>query len=222
MDQTTSIEHFWVGANPYFNPYLIVCPDSSMIPSEVSLDFFDVDGELFNSARVTIASDKVQCVALEPFLSGCKVESGVKHCHVRATTPSSETRLFCRLHSQASTNVTSHAQLLNENVPGFFPITLEEGSSNLVALMNTSDQETTLKLRLYAGNRSPELLFTLAPHATKLLHVESLFEEVATIAQGKTTQGYLRLFSKSSASVGVQILTKELSTKEQPVFSALV
>jgi len=218
------IDHFWIGSQPYFNPYLIVFPqEDGFEPSETHLDLFDPDGELFNAAKIIVDTPRVQCISLEPFLSACKVESGMKHCHLRASS-SAGTEVFCRLHAQAQTTLLGKAQFLNETLPGFFPLTIEEGVTNMLALMNTEDAIGTLKLRLYVGNRNPEVSISLAPNGMSLIHLEHEFKEVVEGLGQKTGrlatyQGYVRIASKSS--VAVQMLTKETVAQDQPHFSAL-
>jgi hypothetical protein len=219
-----STDHFWIGSVPYFNPYLIVFPqEQDFEPSETLIDFFDCDGEPFNSAKIIVDTPKVQCISLEPFLSGCKTESGMKHCHLRSTS-SLGTEVFCRLHSHLQTTLLGHAQSLNETLPGFFPLTLEEGVTNLLAIMNVEEQVASLKLRLYVGNRNPEITVSIAPNGSALVHLENEFKDVIEALAQKSTrqssyQGYVRILAKSP--LAIQMLTKEVGPQEQPQFSAL-
>ena len=219
------IDHFWLGSQPYFSPYLIVFPqEQGFVPSQTKIDFFDIEGELFNSAKVLVDSPQVQCIALEPFLSACKVESGIKHCHLRTETESDGVEVFCRLHSASNSFVVGKANVLNETLPGFFPIVLEEGVTNLMALMNTDEQPGIVKVRLYIGNRNPEITVSLPASGLKLLYLEEEFKEaIEGISQKSPTaipqQGYIRIMAK--APIAVQLLTKEMTAQEVPQFSAL-
>ena len=63
---------------------------------------------------------------------------------------------------------------------------------------------------------------TIPPFGSRLVHIEGEFLEVTSQLQNKSLQGYIRLATKSIASIGVQIITKEVGANDQTSFCTLV
>lgn len=210
--------YYWVPSQPYFEPFLLVSSDTS---EDLTLSVFDVDGNKVNNITVNCSESGNQVTPLEPFLASCKSESGFRHAVVAIDDLPSNVTVQCRLHSPLGSHVNNPLLVLNDGQNGFFPFTIEEGVTNLLALINPTDQTQSVRYRWYSADKSKEDICDIAPRATRLLHIEAVIAESAMFSDKKMIHGYMRVAAKASGSVAVQLLTKEIGSKDLPVFSAI-
>lgn len=216
------MKQFWVPSYPFLDPSLIVVPGSTA-PSITKLSFYDCDGELCNQANLIHENSVVQSIELDPLIVGCKIESGFRHANMIVENEDPQTNCFLRLAGSVRAFTSLPVTMIAQGSSGFFPFALNDGQSHILALLNSSSNSSQVKCRLYIGNRNPEETIEIPAYGTKVVHIESTFQEVCLPVLGTGTQGYIRITSRTQAQCGVQLLVKQTTADElnRPIFLSI-
>ena len=204
--QAELVSHFWVSAYPYFDSSLISVQSIDSANSDraqIRLDFLDADGRPFNEVSLSYDQRETGILELEPFMSGCKLESGMKHAHLVVRSPKN-VRHQLRIHTREAVSFLGALAPLNRVAVPCLPIWFSERRSNFLSVINQSEIVAQVKCRLFFGSRSPELVINIPPLGIRLIHLESQFPEISAKERG--VQAYARLVTLNEASCGVQFL----------------
>jgi hypothetical protein len=217
------VETFWIASQPYFEPFLVLSRGNDSVTDSNSVSFavYDADGQKVNNAKVECLPGTTVITPLEPFLSSCKLESGLRHASLEVLSKPSETSIQCRLHSPLGSFFSKPVLNLSEGVLGFFPFSCEEGVTNILVIINTSDSAQVIKYRWFCLDKSKEETCEVAPRSTRLIQIEGLLLESGLIENKKVLQGYVRVGGKNPGLIGAQFLTKEVGARDLPVFSVI-
>jgi len=99
------------------------------------------------------------------------------------------------------------------------PVMFGPGRSNLMSILNFSDQVSTVKAKLILGRRSPEVEIVLPANGVRLLHLESNFYDFITLTD--KIRGYLRVTVRRGGDCGVQLLEESKSLESKPIYRAV-
>lgn len=229
---SASGEHFWVSTYPFFDTSLLLSRVRSLANLEetedrvsddvwANLTIFDCDGEKINSVVVGFNDRDVGIVELDPLLGGCKLESGMKYAHAVLSPMAKGVSAICRLTTQENASVVGPSFSVYPFLPGFFPISFEEGSGNYLAVVNYGDEEAIVRCRLFFGTRTPEVSIVVPGKGARFLGIEGEFPDCSERAKDKVVQAYIRLTTKSDSGLGVQLLTKSEGPRENSLFSTV-
>lgn len=209
--------HFWVAEYPYLDLTLFsVAGESTFIQEDGALASFpesfslnltvhDCDGLLVNQVGAIFPTGSVGTLELGQFLSGLKLEGGLKHALLSVEHPEF-VRCVCRAQTQSAAAIIGEPLPLSIGKGAFFPVTFCGERKSVVALSNPTTQSVTAKCRLFQGKRTPEFTVSLPPLGSRIYGVESEFSEYLSLDPGYFSQAYLRVTTKSSKSILVQIL----------------
>ena len=216
-------EHFWIATYPFVDTSLIITPPENIPSAEEedvwsSIKIFDCDGELVNSVDLRFAPKEVGSISLDPLMGACKLESGFKAAHVVAKALKPAVRHQCRVISQDHAWLSGPTFLVYPTQMTFFPVSFTPLRQNYVSAVNLSDEEGALRVRLYFGSRTPEVLITIPPRGARIICVEHEFSECMEKVGDKTLQGYLRFSTKIEKGIGVQLLEKTEGPKEMSFY----
>ena len=207
----------WIPGAPLGEASLIVVSNAER--ENLSLKLFDSDGAVANTLTVELAKFPA-VVSLEMLVAGIKRDSGFKHGQVQVQHSSSAV-VTVHMHSNASA-VTLPSP--TELIPGanfFMPVSFGANKTPLLTLTNGGEQEAVIKLRLFCGNRMPELMVSIPPHGSRVVALGTEFSEYTAFSADKEVHGYVRLHMKSDGAVGVGFLEVNGSTAADAIFSVV-
>ena len=216
------VSHFWFCAGPVFSTQLIFFPIArESVPSFSILEFYDSDGSLLNTARVAFSGKSVGVVDTDAMLSACKRESGFKHGHVVIKSPVGIGH-ECRLISPDMGGLGQGLREISRRRYVFFPSVFAPERNSYVALVNFSQEETTVRLRVFCGSRTPKVEIKIPPFGSKILSIEQQFPEYLYGEDGKRLPAYVRLgIPDGSGSAGVFFFERNTISDSVEAFRAV-
>lgn len=232
MNEGEQVLHLWVCCAPFFETTLLVIPGggsptglskpeaSPPAPSFFTFRMFDSDGLLFNEAQAQFPVGKVSIVELDPLMAACKFESGLKHAHLEVHCPV-EAQCICRVHSGEGACIMGKPVELSNTRRSFFPVTFAQERFTFLSLINHGEVEASVRGRFFCGNRSPEALWAIAPHGSRLVGITSEFAEYVDVTGGQQLQAYIRLSLRGDYTVGAQLIDRSLGAKNGNLFSVI-
>ena len=155
---------------------------------------------------------------IEPFLESCKLESGLKHGHL-VVESDEPIRSFLRYNTADNATVVPGFTGVTEGASGFFPLTVSEERENLFVVLNPSDEPASVRCRLYRGNRKPEHTVLVPARGVRLVSVESVFREYFDADERSPQQCYLRVGTRATVPLRVQVLERNVVERERSLFS---
>lgn len=219
-------EHFWVASYPFFDTALIITPPvlvSSDVQSDrwSQVDVYDCDGAQVNSVAVTFDPDSVATLQLDPLMGSCKLESGFKVAHIAAKSQLPGVKHRCRVVSHEHACLMGAGFSVLPIMPAFFPISFAPGKQNFITAVNYGPNEAAVRVRLFFGTRTPEILCTVPGMGARIISLETEFQDCAERATERSLQAYIRVTTKSDVGFGVQLLERTEGPKETNLFYSL-
>lgn len=208
---------FWISTQPFFESSLLLFP---IVSAPFNLYLYDCDGALVNQVELQFPAGKLVVLPLVEFAEGLKLESGLRYGQLVVSAPS-ENLINCKIHGGDWAGSCSDNQSLSVDKSIFFPITLSEERSYVLAFCNASKSIAQLKGRLFFGKRTPEFNCVLPPLGSRIVSVNSQFSEFTAVPPGKELQAYLRLTSRERSLIGVQLIERHEVTTERFVYSCV-
>ncbi len=190
------------------------------------VELFDADGAHVNTIEVSCADKSgVILVELEPMMSACKLESGMKHGHITVRSPFPATH-FMRVISRDCSTLTAPLLPLSSSEMTFFPVTFARGRAPYVCVVNFgegSEAPLHVRARVYHGKRAPEAVILVPPRSTRIFNLSAICANILAEAQsGKeaelqdseprpdeglaSSQAYVRLSLREEGRAGVQLI----------------
>ena len=219
----TSPHHLWVGSSQLFQTSLFFVPGprDPSISSELRLNVFDCDGVLANKLDIAFPLGKVGIVETEALLESCKAEGGFPHAHVVVET-AAPYRVISRITTNDSAAILGRPQQLSASQGGFFPVTLGEERKSLLTLVNSGDSESIVRIRLFVGNRVPEVFCTIPARGSRILGVEGEFDNFIDRKKlPEDEQAYLRLTTRSDSSVYCNLIEHLSAVRSHGLFTSV-
>ena len=160
----------------------------------------DADGAIVNEAAIVHRGLAV--FDLASAVLNVKLESGLRHGTLEVL---SEAQASMRFFNKSFSRFFEPARVITADCAQFAPVTLGSNIENLVCLLNCSDQESTVRVRLILAKRNPDTLVTIPARGTRLMCVEREFGEITNRAiEEKTTRAYVRVSLRSEQPVLMQ------------------
>jgi hypothetical protein len=238
MTKSTIETNFWFSSGPFFTTSLIVVPDRSfehtynLINStevngssdssdsasnkdsqkaELSLNFYDAHGELFNSVSITVLSGSVETINLENYTLACKMQGGLKHGRVSVQHTASIKCLTAILpipytasQSLKRKNLIGDPLFLNPSKPIFFPFTINNEFSNILTVINCSQEEADFRCRLIVNDTFEEVTRKISGNGSSIISINADFHSFLC---KEFDQAYLKISTKmSSPRLGFQFV----------------
>ncbi|MCB0334668.1 MAG: hypothetical protein KDD62_00140 [Bdellovibrionales bacterium] len=195
---------FWVCTYPHFEAsvFIFQAERNRGVVHEYSL--YDADGSQINSGGIAFPFANTGVIELGPLLGKCKLESGLKHAQFCITSPHGCGHLV-RLIGKEKASILHPLIEIHEQASNFVPLSVGPSAQNLANVVNFSDSDTQVRLRLFIGKRTPEHVVELPAYGSRSVNIENAFADYLPDGVGSTI-AYLRISSKDSAKVGLQIL----------------
>ena len=207
---------YWFAAHPFSETHLLLAPSAhAMETVEYQLKFFDPDGLYFNEAQVSVESNSIATLELEPFLHGLKFESGLRHGCISVTS-SDHGNAWVRLASRTQVSILGNLLEVRSEANGFFPLCFAPERKHLLVAVNSSDHEAHIRGRLFLRNRAPDVPLIIPAHGTRCIALESAFEDVLSEGGGNS---YLRLTVNRPAAVSFLIAESQEQSGEGEMVS---
>ncbi|MBN8549301.1 MAG: hypothetical protein J0M12_08310 [Deltaproteobacteria bacterium] len=223
MNSNASLtSHFWVCAYPFVETTLFLVPALSpdaALASATSIELYDADGALSNEVELDFPAGQVGILELDSIMGGCKLESGLKHGHMLVRSPAG-TSPYLRMHTREGAALIGEPAAFGADRSTFFPLTMDEGRSYYLTVVNHGKAQAALKCRLFCAKRSPETLISIPAFGSRVISLENEFAEYSA-ESGKQMQAYLRLSTKSETTLGVQLLERTEGKNEGGIFYAV-
>ncbi len=202
---STMPQYFWFCSQPFVESSLLLAGHGET-SSVVTVR--DADGAIVNEA--SIVHHGLSVFDLASAVLNVKLEGGLRHGTVEvASAASASMRFFNKTFSR----FFEPARVISADCAQFAPITLGSNIENLVCLLNCSDQEATVRVRLILAKRNPDTLVTIPARGSRLMCVEREFSEMTEKAlEEKTTRAYVRVSLRSELPVLMQ--AAEVVSKE--------
>ena len=187
------------------------------------LNFYDYRGVLFQQARIECPAGTE--VDLQPFLSACRMQGGIRHCHLEVLH-SVGIRARCFLRSSYGMLLQSGEYVLDEKAMRCLPVSGQGHREVFVLLTSMATSMCRVKFKLLSEKRNPEGIILLRPQASAFISIASLFREAPEFASlggrratlvtaqqpnlvevaGENLTQYLRLSMRGSGCIGVGLL----------------
>ena len=227
--QTASVAHLWVSSGPFFETVLFFyCSDRDLADATLSgvadipltVKLFDPDGAQFNTVKLFISPHRPAAIELEPFMGGCKIESGIKHAHAAVELPAGW-HATSRIVTREASCVLGAASRLTSTSRAFFPVVLSKERFPMVVLLNRSSIEATVRARLFCGKRSPEAVWNIPARGVRVMSVTHEFGEVLAAELEDQVQAYLRLGVRGDYEIDAQMIERLQGPKEGSLYVAV-
>lgn len=212
--------HFWFCTYPGFTTRLFftgLTAEALALPSVIEV--FDCDGVLVNVAEVSFTNVNVGVLELEPFVAGCKLESGLRHGHVTVRS-AADVRHQCRVESRKSGTLFSVQREVQKRRDQFIPICFMPDKTNYLALVNHSGDESQIRARVFCGSRTPKTDLFIPAHGTRIFQIESLFPEYGYL-EDRQVKAYVRLTLLAGGTVGCMAFDRQMLQSNQDLFRAV-
>lgn len=214
---STVTQSLWMPGTPIGEASLVVV--SSSQKESLSIKLFDSDGEVANEL-VCELSKFPAIVSLEMLMAGVKMDSGFKHGRLEVQhSPSAE--LHLHLHSNPSATILPVPTALMPGSNFFMPVSFGAGKTPLLTFVNSRNEEAVVKLRLFCGNRMPELMVSVPAAGSRVVALGTEFSEYTAFSADKEVHGYVRLHLKTDGAVGVGFLELNGTVPSDTIFSVV-
>lgn len=201
----TFVQYFWVVSNSELSTAMHFAPPRGYSKAESCMKLYNPAGEVFNELTLGFPEGTPGTIEFDHLLSSCSLESGFRYACAEIVSPVG-TGYTCRIISEKFSSIMGAARMLSNQQPGFFPKMFTANIDSFLCLINSSEVEVQVMVRVVAENRSPEIKCVIPPKGSRIVHVESAFEELATIGEEGFLPTYVRVRSRSEGSIGVQLL----------------
>lgn len=219
-DPKLEAAHFWVVSSRYLQSALLLTPPLSLIQAnyQVSLELFDADGCRAGSMQAEFPAGQLGVIELDPLMSGCKFESGMRHGRVRIECAQGA-RVVCRYFSSDSVSLAESASALSLDRSTFFPLHFSGDRSEILAVMNSGSELLDVRCRLFVGKRSPEVVWSVPAGGTRLF---DLREEFSSLLEAEpAVRGYVRISTKSIEGGALQFIERQIGAQRRDLFQVV-
>lgn len=196
-----------------------VSPSADHPKAVVSLEIFDVDGVSVQKLEVEHPRAEVGVIELEPFLTPLKMRGGLAHGHLVVQTECG-LRHFCRQRMGDQFELIASPRLRRGREMSFLPLLLGSQRDHLLILLNSSDSDAQINLRLMYGTRSPEWTVDVPSNGTRVIALEH--ELLASFDDSSwrkgVAQGYLRISPRGNCVVGASLIERIVGDEQKEWF----
>lgn len=203
-----SQSHFWVSADDSFATTLFFLSPDFAVPPKHSITVYDALGGKINEIRVEFPANQVGILDVDSFLGDCRYLQGLRQAHIHISSPAGVVHKV-EIKGKHSSYSISDEQLVDKKHAACFPLTLSQSSANLLALTNFGKPDALIRLRLFTGNRAPDLEIKVPENGCLSCLIEKEFEEFLEFPESGQIQAYLRIVTNSSSSLQTRLLEKE-------------
>lgn len=188
--------------------------------SKCILRFYDPDGLQFNEINLELNTGTTCVLELEPFLSGCKYESGLKYAHLEVIAPA-YWQAVCRIVNSQGATLSGPCAVLNGSRREFLPVSFHAQRETFIFLVNMKASPGTVRGRFFCGRRSPEGVWQLPAKGCRVVSLVHDFAEFIEGDLSEPVQGYIRFGVRGDFEVGMQMLERALGAQGASGFAGL-
>ena len=138
-------------------------------------------------------------------MGGCKLNCGMRHAQLELTT-SKLVSCQCRIHSRESVAFINKLSVIDNDRKLFFPLVFSRDNFVMLPLVNVGEVEASIRARFYCGTRSPEAVWNVGPHQTKLVDLKTEFAEYIDPKEDARVQAYIRLSARGDFKAGAMVV----------------
>lgn len=202
---------YWFACDDFHHSRLIISAAQQDTVHELTV--YDSTGELVNKVQVKLKDSLHTILDLDIIAAGCSIQSGLRHGTIRIVSPSGtrhELNVFC---SDKSYRATENFSLSKQKAV-CFPLMICQDSNTTVLFAVADGPESTVKVRLYTGTRSPEVEFKLSAYSAKILNIETDFADFLNLSSERPAQAYVRIISNTANNISVRLLEKSFNAMQ--------
>lgn len=212
MEAKEITSHFWIASSDCFSCTLLVVAEGGGDEASralVSCSVCDVDGVPVQEFQVEYPVREVGVIELQPFLSSLKMRDGLAHGHLIVKTIAGY-RHFCRYQLGQQSAMVPTPRLNRGREMSFMPLLLGSHREHLLVLVNDSEAESQVVLRVMYGSRSPEWTVQVPPNGSRMVSIENELLPTFDDTSWKTgvVQGYLRVSPRGSGAMSSAIIER--------------
>jgi hypothetical protein len=217
MEESGVTSHFWIASSGEFSSTLLVVADESVRRKDTSLvtcSVYDVDGSPVQDFQVEYPVTEVGVIELEPFVCSLKMRGGLAHGHLVVRSEAGLSH-FCRHQMGKQSALVPSMRLSRGREMSFMPLLLGSHREHALVLLNDSEGEAQVVLRLMYGTRSPEWTVQVPSNGTRLVSLEHELLPSFDDSSWKKgiTQGYLRVSPRGSGGIASSVIERVVSAE---------
>ena len=212
------VAHFWVCSSPFIESALFMVPQTQGVGS-VRLELFDCDGGRINEVECSYPPGEVGVLELDQLLGACKLESGVKHAHIKVVSNGVTPQL--RMFSKTGAFLVGEPVEISSKRPTFFPLSFHERRVSYLCLVNQEDREVTIKCRLFCAKRMPEAYSVVPAFGSRMICLNTEFKDYLPIEGETLVPAYVRVSTGADNGCGIQLLEQVISSGAETYFGSV-
>jgi hypothetical protein len=207
--------HFWMVTYPFFDSVLLIATGPEDVPIEFKI--YDVDGALTAETTLKFSAQTTTPLKFDELMSGCKMESGIKHAHV-AARPKNAAFLSLQIESVEWSTPISPMRTVLAGAPIFAPFVVEKERAWIGGLVNINPVETLVRVRSIVSKTISEAQITVPGFGVRTISA-ALFANHQEWEEGF---GYLKLSVRGAdEQIGVQVIEGILDKKARRHYSGV-
>lgn len=210
MSQT--VAHFWVGRSQRFSPSLVVIDRPVEMEASISkvenidIELFDQNGNSHTTASLEYPRNSVGYISLEPFLLSLPVEQGMQFGHMIVRSESAA-KCMVRWNGESMKEFSTSPRVVKPREPVFFPLYINDSFDHILLLVNPTSETVNYTVRLFAGQRSPEITLEIPPMASSAFSIAHEFwTKIRDLNASGALQSYVRVSINQTGSLAVHLL----------------
>lgn len=196
---------FWTCSTAEVSTALQLAPSFVPDTGGYTIRIFTPRGEEYRRLEMEVPFPKGATIEVNTLLSEILPDAGIRHAQVEIEG-GSPGGVGLRTITSTGHFVSPPLRRVSNSEPIFFPKTFSRHQTSILALLNGSDTAVEVVARVVAPGRAPEAVVTLAPRATKLIHLQSEFNDLADMAKKQRVPTYVRVRAKGENIVSAVLL----------------
>lgn len=196
---------FWTCSTAEVSSALQLAPPLNAEAGGYVIRVFSPKGEEYRRLEMEVSSPRGATIEFNTLLAEILPDSGIRHAQIEIEGGSVGGQGL-RVITNAGHFISPPLRKVSSNDPVFFPKTFSRHQTSILAVVNGSDTSVEAIVRVVAPGRAPESVITLPPRASKLLHLQTEFSDLADISKKQRVPTYVRVRAKGENLVSAVLL----------------
>jgi hypothetical protein len=113
--------------------------------------------------------------------------------------------------------VLNKPQSISKRLDSFSPVLFSPDRSTYVALVNHSDEDALIRIRVFCGSRTPKIERAIPAKGARIFSLDTLFPEYGYL-DGKTLNAYIRVSVKEGNLASAIVMERFLDRADSDYF----
>gem|GEM_PF-5558110 len=199
---------FWSLSTPELASVLHFAPSlGEERPYDIRI--FSPKGEEYQHLQMLPSKQGASSIELNNILSELLPDRGIRHASVQIDGVELGA-VSQRLIGPSGHMITSPLGTINNMNPFFMPKAFPKNMNSYLAVLNISNEEKDVAIRLMIPGRAPEISLSLKPRETRLMHLQTEFSDVIDMTRRNKIPGYLRIKAKGDDGISAALLDQSM------------